>query len=307
MRIDKTGKISENLYMIGAPFSPAYLVDGKYPALFDGGFTFMGKRYLAEIKQYLGGRDLSYIFLTHSHFDHCGTVSFLKENFPSAKIVSSVKAKQVLAKPNAIDSITTLNMNVGKMVGNRKQEILGDENFDLLTRPFESFSVDITAKEGDLFMISDNLTVCVYETPGHTNDSLSYHIKEKNALMAGDALGTMDQSGYIFSDWLVDYDLYYGSLEKMRSLNPDIICLGHIYAFTGEDAKSYIPDSISHARKFLKLIETSLAEHNGELQEVIAHIKSLEYDGKDGLAQPEPAYLLNLTARIRSVQRRMET
>ena len=102
MIINSTGKIAEDLYMLGSPYMPMYLIDAERPAIFDAGLAFLGSMYLEGLKAVLGDRQPSYCFLTHSHFDHCGAVSVLKKHFPKLKVVASAKAKNVLKRPNAI-------------------------------------------------------------------------------------------------------------------------------------------------------------------------------------------------------------
>jgi glyoxylase-like metal-dependent hydrolase (beta-lactamase superfamily II) len=79
MIVRKTGKIIEGLYMVGPSAMPVYLLDGEKPAVFDAGLAFLGNIYVDEIQQILGRRPLHYCFLTHSHFDHCGSISVLKK------------------------------------------------------------------------------------------------------------------------------------------------------------------------------------------------------------------------------------
>jgi glyoxylase-like metal-dependent hydrolase (beta-lactamase superfamily II) len=77
MIIIGTGKISHDLYMLANNAIPVYLLDGDKPALFDAGLAFLGDIYVQAIKEILGSRTPAYCFLTHSHFDHCGSVSVL--------------------------------------------------------------------------------------------------------------------------------------------------------------------------------------------------------------------------------------
>ena len=97
MIFKNTGKIIEGLYIVGTPAMPVYLLEGEKSAIFDAGLAFLGKIYADGIRQILGRRNLQYCFLTHSHFDHCGSVSILKKNFPGLKVVASEKAKKVKA------------------------------------------------------------------------------------------------------------------------------------------------------------------------------------------------------------------
>ena len=299
MIIHKTGKIADNLYVAGSPDVPVYLLDGEKPAIFDAGFSFLGERYIEDIKTVLGQREPSYCFLSHSHFDHCGAVAMLKDSFPSMKIVSSKNAKKNLGRPNALKLITKLS---------RQSEDMADK-FDLKSIPpdsFKPFEIDITAAQGDIFEISHGVTVRVIETPGHTRDCLTYYIPEKKILFPSESAGIPDDTGYILSSFLVDYDMYLDSIKKLGFLDIDIICFGHYMVYTGDDAGGYINDSISQCKKFMKQVEKLLVEEKGSLGLVRDRIKKIEYDNKTGIVQPEPAYLLNLEASINAVKRKME-
>ncbi len=299
MIISATGKITEDFYMVGTPAMPVYLLDGENPALFDAGLAFLGRIYAAAIRDILGRRQPRYCFLSHSHFDHCGAVSYFKKTFARLQVVAAEKAKTVLGRPNAIELIGSLTRAAEPMVKTIGIELT---EFDR----FEPFGVDLTLKEGDTVSISDNLTVEVFETPGHTWDCLSFYISQKKILLPSESAGIPDQNGYIASEWLVDYDRYYASLLRLQDLDVDVLCLGHLRVYTGEDAKRYLQDSLDHCRRFLKLIETCLAECNGDVQKAVKRIKHIEYDSRQGPKQIEAAYLLNLEARVKAVKKRME-
>lgn len=90
---------------------------------------------------------------------------------------------------------------------------------------------DLTLR--DRIMLDDE-PVLIYPTPGHTEDSLCFHVG--NTLISGDTLfnGTI---GNCFSG---RSDLFYQSIKKLMTLPPETI----IYA--GHD---YVKDSIYFARQ----------------------------------------------------------
>jgi glyoxylase-like metal-dependent hydrolase (beta-lactamase superfamily II) len=296
--IDQTGCIADSLHMLGNPAVPVYLLDGDHPAVFDAGFSFLGHHYANAISEVLGTRTPAYCLLTHSHFDHCGSVSVLKSHYPHMKIVASEQAKATLARPNAIELIRHLNRFSTEVF--RRNGFIGDASLE-----FTPFEIDMTVKEGDVLQISPDRTLQVIETPGHTRDCLSYYIPEIKSLICSEAAGTTDTTGYIVSECLVDYDQYVHSIKKLERMDSDVICLAHRYAFTGQDAKNYIPRSLKYCDEFRILVESCLAEEHGDMAAVISRIKVVEYDVKPDPKQPEPAYLLNLEARIKSVGKRI--
>ena len=283
--------------MLGNPAIPIYLLDGDNPVIIDAGFSFFGHHYADAISEVLGSRTPAYCLLTHSHFDHCGSVSVLKSHFPEMKVICSEQAKITLARPNAIELIRELNRASVKVV--QQNGFQGDASI-----AFTPFEIDMTVKEGDLLKISADRTLQVIETPGHTRDCLSYYVPEIKALICSEAAGIPDPTGHIVSECLVDYDLYVNSMKRLALLDLNAICLAHRYAFTGADARNYIPRSLKYCDEFRKLVETYLAEEHGDIARVMTRIRVDEYDVKQEPKQPEPAYLLNLEARIKAVGKR---
>lgn len=295
MIITKIGKITRDLYMLADNAMPVYLLDGDKPALFDAGLAFLGDIYVQAIKEVLGSRTPAYCFLTHSHFDHCGSVSVLKSHFPGLKVVASEKTSLVVKRPNAIKLIRSLTQSAWDLADNVGGNIR-----------FEPFDVDVVLHDTESIEISDELTVRALDTPGHTRDCLSYYIPQKEILMCSEAAGVPDQTGEIISDFLVDYDRYVESMRRLNRLDIEVLCLGHRFAFTGNDAKEYISKAISSCEKFLKRAEACFIAEDSDLQNVIKRVKKFEYDDKPDPKQLEAAYTLNLESRIKVIQKRIE-
>ena len=285
--------------MLGTPAMPVWLLDTDKPAIYDAGLAFLGPLYAEEIKKILGTRPLEYCFITHSHFDHCGSVSYLKARFPSLKVVASEKTKQVVKRPNAIKLIRSLT-SVSRDTAQEWGYVANDDI------RFEPFDVDVVLHEGESIRLSDNITVDALDTPGHTRDCLSYYMPQEQILMCSEAAGVPDQTGDIILDCLVDYDGYVDSMKRLNELDIDVLCLGHRFAFTGDDARKYIPNSMACMETFRKRAEACFLEENGDLQKVIEYVKKFEYDDKEGPKQLEAAYTLNLEARLKVIQKRME-
>lgn len=298
MVVDQIGEIGDGIHMLGHRVIPVLLVDGDRPALFDAGMAFLGPIYARQVRQVLDGRQPAWCFLTHSHFDHCGAVAYLKAQFPQMKVVCSKKAADVFGRPNAISLISDLNQFAAGMAAD-----LGVESGDA---HFETFSVDVTAGEGDCFEISPDLTVQTMETPGHTWDFLSYYIPQRKLLVASEALGTPDGTGYIVTACLVDYDVHYQSMQRLGTLDVETLFLGHNYSCTGRDARRHMAESLVQSRRFRNMVERFFAAENGNVHAVMKRVKAVEWDGKPGFRQPEPAYVLNLEARIKTVLRKMQ-
>lgn len=293
MIFNKTGKIGENLYMLGHPTFPIYFLDGDTPVVFDAGLSIMGPRYVRDLKKILKGKEPAFLLLTHSHYDHCGSAAFLRKEFPGMRVVASERARKILERPNALKLIHELNRKAGTLAKG-----LGVNSPHA---QFEPFTIDRIVGDGDILKLSETLSIRVIETSGHTRDSLSFFVNGANILVAAEALGVPNASGYITSDFLSGYDLYLASMEKLRQLSPEILCLAHYKAFSGPDAVNFIDDSLSQCRAFVDFLESCLREENGNMGRVMERIKRIEYDGEREDIQTEDAYCLNLEARIKAV------
>ncbi len=181
MNFQQNGIIKDNLYLLGQPEAPAFLLDAPEPALFDAGATVFGPAYIRDIQRILQGRPPRYLFLTHSHYDHCGSVAQLKDAFPGLKVVASPIARQNFKRPRVIDVITRLNGFLSAA-----SDPLQPEAGSIAFEPFE---VDIIAEEGDQIALSGDLTVRIIETPGHTRDCLSYFIRRIRDPVSGRIAG----------------------------------------------------------------------------------------------------------------------
>ena len=292
MIIKTIGRIADDFYILGQHNFPTPLLMGRKPALFEAGLACLGPAYVSAIRSMLDQAQPAFLFLTHVHFDHCGAAAYIKEAFPNVKICASERGRAILQRPNAVKTIAMLSKGVFSWIEAQSPGLAEDV-------PFRSFEVDEMLSDGDRIEIDNDLTVHVLATPGHTWDALSYYIPEKKLLLAGEAGGIMDPTGFFFTEFLVDFDSYLNSMDRLAALDVDILSQSHHQVFTGEDARTFFPRSIKAAHQFKDRVEALLDRENGNIEKVVSLIKAEEYDPKPDPKQPEPAYLINLEARVR--------
>ncbi|MBN2398605.1 MAG: MBL fold metallo-hydrolase [Deltaproteobacteria bacterium] len=292
MILEQTGKICDGLYAAGYHFIPAFLLTSPQPVLFDAGVAAMGPHYLKEIETILGSAGaLKYLLLTHSHYDHCGAVPFLKGKIPGLRIGADAHAAEVLQRPNAVKLIRALNENFVKVFG----DAIGEKEI-----PFDPVEVDLILKDGDELDLGGGWTVRVIETPGHTNDSLAYYIPKIKALIPGEAVGVF-HNGAAHPEFSSGYNDYRASLEKLAALDVEILPLAHRHILTGEDARKYLKDSLAATVSFKRRIEDYLDRFNGDREKVAEKILVEDYDDTVLMQQDKMSFTLNLQAQVRVV------
>lgn len=84
-----------------------YLLLGSEPLLIHTGSKDQTAAILPRIKELLGEKPLSYIFISHFESDECGGLGLLKECYPEAKpVCSQVTARQLMGFGLATDIMT---------------------------------------------------------------------------------------------------------------------------------------------------------------------------------------------------------
>ncbi|MDH4265542.1 MAG: MBL fold metallo-hydrolase [Deltaproteobacteria bacterium] len=289
---ESAGKISDELYALGSPALPAYLLVGKTPVLFDAGMTFMGPLYLRELKEHLGDANrLAYCFLTHSHYDHCGAAPFLKANIPGLKIAASSLAGEIFRRPNAVQLIQSLSQSMEE--ANRAQ--IGDADVT-----FRGLELDRTLEEGDEIVLEDGNQIQVIATPGHTRDAVSYYLPRLKALVGGEAVGSFDRNFDVHPVFLSSHGDYLSSLEKLSKLEINLLMLGHFYYLT-EGAQTMIAKAIEATKTFGRRIEEELNSLGGDQEAVVKKIFKKDYVEERLIKQEERPFLINLKAQVKAV------
>ena len=274
------GRFSNSLTVLVDVWMPVYAVQRESRVvLVDAVITCLYPKLKRELEDYSFKPSL--LLLTHSHFDHIGVAGYLKRDFPEMRIGASPVAAGVLQKEKALKLISTLEDEAARLAG---EEPL----------PFIPFNVDLLLKEGQAI---DGIKVL--ETPGHTRCSLSYFFPEEKLLFVGDALGVVEEDGYIRPQFLSDYRAYLASIEKISSLLPLNIVMGHGGIIPEEESEDFLKKIKERTEEFASQI-LELYRKEGDPEKVFDIIFQEEYVGRK-LNQPEQSYSINLRAMIKAV------
>jgi 2-aminobenzoylacetyl-CoA thioesterase len=295
MIFNSTGKVTDNFYVVGNSSFPSYLLNAKQPVLFEGGVTPAGKLYVEATKSILGQQQPRFLFITHMHWDHCGSVSYLKENFPSLIVACSEKSKQILSKENALKLMIDLNRNEEASIASASSV----KPSQILHYDFRPFLVDMIVHDGQIIKLEGGDVIEVIATPGHTRDHTSYYLPEEKILIASEASGCLDSSGKIIPEFLADYDAYIASLKRLADIPAEVLCQGHRLVFIGRDEiKAFLSSSLLETELFREKIFRLFDEEQNSIERVTSRVKAEDYDTIKGVKQPEIPYMINLRAQV---------
>jgi glyoxylase-like metal-dependent hydrolase (beta-lactamase superfamily II) len=295
MKLQAEGDFGEWITVGGNQLYPGYIIKGRQRHLMiDAGMNLIGPAYIASLEKVFGDKNaLDYVFATHSHFDHVGSIPYLKRNLPDLQAGAFERVGTLMKKKSVLDLMTSLS----ELQRGFYQNIVGDEDVRI-----EPVNFEFNLKEGDRFDLG-GLTCEVYEVPGHTGDSLAFFIPEIRALFAGEACGLPegDKDSHAKAEFLSSYDDYVSSLDKLIELQPKLIGMAHLWVFTDDDATDFLQRSREATPRYRKLIETYLDAANGDINDAVQLMVKKEYDEKGMIAQPRESYLENLKAQVRQV------
>ncbi|RPH85896.1 MAG: MBL fold metallo-hydrolase, partial [Deltaproteobacteria bacterium] len=218
---------------------------------------------------------------------------YLKQHIPNLRIGAHARVAGLLQKPSVLEMMNRLSANHVELL---KYNTAGE---DLTLHPFK---IDLHLKQGDEFDLG-GLTCRVYETPGHTKDSLAFYFPEIKTLFPSEACGVLQ--GATGSDmqveFLASYQDYIDSLKLMISLKPEMVCLGHGWVLTHEDAEDFFKRSLSETFRYRELIESCLDAAEGDVEKAIQDMVHAEYDVKGDILQERVSYITNLSAQVKHI------
>lgn len=300
MLLEKTGPVSEHVEVLATPQLPVFLVKGKDWALVEGAMSMVAPALFEQLhKMDRAAQKLKYLILSHSHFDHVGAVTAIKRAFPDIEVLGSEATREVFNKPNAVAYIKSLNNALSKGAMNKDNPM---SHVDLTIG--DNIPFDRVVTDGEVIELGDGVSITVHEVPGHSRCSIALFLEPDKAIFTGESAGFYNEPGKIISEGLSDYGAYIKSLEKMRDLKPEVICLPHNGVIVEDEANEYFDLAIKSGVEFKGVVE-GLLSGGKEVEGIVDELTGKEYKGKITI-QPKDIFKGNLRAMVKSIKRQME-
>lgn len=223
-------KIKEKVISIPASGANLYLIkNGKESVLVDAGPPNKGKWILKQLKSYgFNPEDIILIVVTHCHYDHVGSLDYLKRKTGAKVLVHENEANHLhsgyLDLPNGTNPFT--------------------KSIVWIVKTFFSSMGKYAPVEPDIVISKrydpeiDGLDAFIIPTPGHTDGSLSL-ILENTIAFVGDAAFNIMGAG-VYPPFANEPDKLMESWESLLQTHIKYIYPGHGKMFKIEKlSKSY--------------------------------------------------------------------
>lgn len=268
----------------------AFLIDdGKTSILYDTGFGFTGYAIAENVKAYLGKRNLDYIFLTHSHYDHALGSAYVLRRYPTAKVVAGSYAADIFKRDGAKRTMKELDTKFAEKCGITDYEFLGNE-----------LKVDITASDGDVISAGD-MEFEVINLPGHTRCCIGFYCREEELLLACETLGVYDGDNTIMPICLVSFSDTIASIEKIEKLKISSVLAPHWGLLDETQTKFYLGNMKTAVESTIQNIKDSIKAGCSD-QEIIEQFNDKYWRGYIKEIYPEDAATLNTSIMVRLVR-----
>ncbi len=277
------------------PGDSAFLIDdGKTAILYDSGFGFTGEQLAQKLRRHLGERELDYIFLTHSHYDHAYGAAYVKREFPTARICAGEYAAKIFQKPGAKATMRDLDTKMARSCGVECYD-------DLL----DTLTVDIPLQDGQILSAGDMSFVCL-NLPGHTKCSFGFFEQNTGLLLACESMGSYNGEGDVVPECLVSSRMSFESIERVRQLAPSRILSPHYGELEGGQVEWFMHRAEESLQETVDMICSALRA--GESKAAIAErYKDRYYHGYVCEVYPIDAMNLNTGIMIDLIEREYMT
>jgi glyoxylase-like metal-dependent hydrolase (beta-lactamase superfamily II) len=264
MHIREPGKITDRVEYLGDWHSCLYLLRGKEAMIIGGGMSWVAPSLEKQLDSlHFDSARIRYLFIAHSHFDHCGAIPYLKRRFPKAQVLASAYAQKVLANPKVVEYIATRNEELIARLG-----LQGEQR--RLKAQFDGIQVEHVVDEGETLDLGEGIEAHVLAVPGHSQCALAVYVPALKALFPTDAAPFPNEDGRRISYPSPQYDfsLYKASLKKLASLDVDLCAFEHHGVFKGAEAAKILSRGLKKAEDFEKKV-LAHSRNEKELQRFI--------------------------------------
>jgi len=191
----------------------AFVLHGDEPVLVDTGSIADSPAFMSTLESIL---DLRWVWLTHTDFDHIGSLAPLLDVNPDVRVITSfvgVGITGLTAHPLPMDRVYLINPGQSITIGDRTLTAVRPPVFD---NPITTGFVDTTTRT---LFTSDCFGALLSGIPDSAGDVSADELRDGQVRWA-----TID------SAWVhdVDHDAFTANLDHFRAIEPDLVLSSHL-------------------------------------------------------------------------------
>jgi len=199
----------------------AFVIKGPEPILVDTGAVVESPEFMNALRSVIDPADLKWIWLTHTDFDHIGSLSPLLSENPRLRVITTFLGIGImsLTAPLPLDRVHLVNPGQEITVGDRTLTAIKPPTFD------NPATTGFYEHKSGVFFSADCFGALLSSVPQSAADLSDKDLREGQVFWA-----TVD------SPWLhkVNRDAFARELETVRKMEPKMVLSGHLPAAPGD-------------------------------------------------------------------------
>jgi hypothetical protein len=232
----------------------AFVLHGEEPVLVDTGTVFQSEEFMTALRSVIDPSDLRWIWLTHTDFDHIGSLHQLLAENPRLTVITTFLGVGIMGLTAPLPMERVHLVNPGQSI------TLPDRTLTALTPPV--FDNPVTTgfhddKSGALFS-ADCFGALLADVPQKAEDLSEEELRQ------GQMFWVMADSPWLCK---VDGAIFAKDLDALRVLSPSQILSSHLPAASGASL-GHMLDSLHAARSSTPFVGPDQAA----LEEMMASI-----------------------------------
>ena len=196
----------------------SYVLKGNRVGIIESGPSSTVQNLLSGLEELnVKTEDVAYVAVSHIHLDHGGGAGILLKHLPRAKLIVHPRGAPHMVNPEKL--------------WNQATQVLGERITRIYGRP-EPVPQEriITAADGMVIDLGDDVKLKVVETLGHASHHLSYYDKLSDGIFTGDSAGIyVDKADVVVPTSPPPFrlDIALASIDKMMRLKPKSLYYTH--------------------------------------------------------------------------------
>lgn len=230
----------------------SYLIPGDELTLIEAGPGSTTGSLLAGIRAAgFDPCDVTRLLVTHIHLDHAGAAGGLLQRLPRATLFVHPKGAKHVIDPSKLIA------SAQRIYGDQMQTLWGEI---------------VPVPEDRVVVVEDGETIGslrAIDTPGHAVHHHAYYDAETGTVFTGDVAGVrLDATRYVRPPTPppeLDLDAWAASVERLRRLRPQRLCLTHFGGY--DDVDWHLDDLLTRLNTWRDWLSTDLSARTLENRE----------------------------------------